>query len=412
MTVKIKSITMVGNECEIIESFIRYNIQIVDEMVIIFEQGSVDASMQIVKKIRDEGKNIRIYDEALVAYEQKAVENKYMRMLAAEPETGMIVPLDADEFICSDGNPKDIIRKLDAGYVYALQWRNYLLTAEDDAKEKFIPKRLTHYDKMAQTYEKVIVSSSIVNTYNTLLTTGHHNVDNCPEERIKRLDSVFIAHYPIISLEQQQSKAYCSSISFILWNNRADWEGNHINKMLSEIENGRKDSTYSNLYNSASSGNIINKSIDLSYFDNKELSIKYPELGKIDLFHNITSIGYVMAIRSYREEIEHMFLDKSACRVLIYGTGEMARTMLNGIQDDLINIYAYINSSDERRFTRFNGRLVVTPGYIRYFRYDKILISSRKYYEEMKKTLLDIGVDEKRIVGQEYITELLIKKLG
>ncbi len=44
---KIISFTMVNNESEIIESFIRYNYNFIDEMVII-DNGCTDNTMQII----------------------------------------------------------------------------------------------------------------------------------------------------------------------------------------------------------------------------------------------------------------------------------------------------------------------------------------------------------------------------
>ena len=54
---KIVSITMVKNEMDIIESFIRYNINIVDEMIIL-DNGSTDYTLDIINNLIEEGLNI------------------------------------------------------------------------------------------------------------------------------------------------------------------------------------------------------------------------------------------------------------------------------------------------------------------------------------------------------------------
>ena len=54
---KITSITMVKNEMDIIESFIRYNINIVDEMIIL-DNGSTDYTLDILNNLIKEGLNI------------------------------------------------------------------------------------------------------------------------------------------------------------------------------------------------------------------------------------------------------------------------------------------------------------------------------------------------------------------
>ena len=50
---RITSFTMVNNESEIIESFIRYNYNFVDEMVII-DNGCTDNTIQIVYHLIEE----------------------------------------------------------------------------------------------------------------------------------------------------------------------------------------------------------------------------------------------------------------------------------------------------------------------------------------------------------------------
>ena len=61
---KIESFTMVNNEAEIIESFIRYNYNFVDKMVII-DNGCTDNTMLIIEKLKNEGYNLETFDESL-----------------------------------------------------------------------------------------------------------------------------------------------------------------------------------------------------------------------------------------------------------------------------------------------------------------------------------------------------------
>lgn len=66
---KIVSITMIKNESDIIESFIRYNLNIFDEMLIL-DNGSTDDSVNIISKLQDENlpvilikENDRFFDQ-------------------------------------------------------------------------------------------------------------------------------------------------------------------------------------------------------------------------------------------------------------------------------------------------------------------------------------------------------------
>ena len=46
---RIISLTMVGNECEMIESFVRYNSNFVNKMYFISNSGTVDKTIDILK---------------------------------------------------------------------------------------------------------------------------------------------------------------------------------------------------------------------------------------------------------------------------------------------------------------------------------------------------------------------------
>lgn len=410
----IKSITMVGNECEIIESFVRYNINIIDEMIFILNMGSVDQSLNILKMLKEEGLKIRIYDEPLVLYEQKAIENKYIKMVAEEKDNDLIIPLDADEFIASGDttNPRHILEQLNLDYIYKLKWINYTPTDNDDLSEKFIPKRITYCDEQSDTFDKVIIPSGIIQASSVMVSTGHHDVAGFSDFEYLPKEMIYIAHYPLTSEEQYKNKIYCSSVNFIGWTNRGDGEGTHLNIMLDKLEKGEK--LNPSLYNNSQKiSEMKYKPLYLDFIEESDdkLSVKYKEETKIDLTKNLLEIARIMAIKSYSLELESKFRDGKK-RILIYGTGKAALDMVSDIPEDLVNIVAYVDSNNEKKFTYFRKRLVISPQYIRLFKYDKIIISSNKYSKEMKMTLMDHNVDERNIAGPDYLLMLQIKDMS
>lgn len=96
---------MVNNESEIIESFIRYNYNFVDEMVIV-DNGCTDSTIRLVRNLIKEGYKITVFDESLEAYNQFRLDNKYLTKIIGEMSPDIIVPLDADEFLAGDSNPR------------------------------------------------------------------------------------------------------------------------------------------------------------------------------------------------------------------------------------------------------------------------------------------------------------------
>ena len=141
---KIVSFTMVNNESEIIESFIRYNYNFLDEMYII-DNGCTDNTIKILHNLINDGYKIVIYDESLEAYDQFRLDNKYLNKIIEESNPDLIIPLDADEFIISDHkDPRKEMEKLSLDKIYYVNWQWYVMTEKDDPKETFIPRRLKY----------------------------------------------------------------------------------------------------------------------------------------------------------------------------------------------------------------------------------------------------------------------------
>lgn len=134
---------MVNNESEIIESFVRYNYNFVDEMVII-DNGCTDSTIKIIRNLIAEGFKITVYDESLEAYNQYRLDNKYLNKIINEIKPDWILPLDADEFLTGENNPREVIEKLPMDNIYYVTWRWYVMTKNDNEKEAFIPKKMQY----------------------------------------------------------------------------------------------------------------------------------------------------------------------------------------------------------------------------------------------------------------------------
>ena len=103
---KIVSITSIKNESDIIESFVRYHLNIVDFMIFL-NSGSTDDTLNILNSLIDENLPIVVIEGD--GYFEPYVKYNYLLNLAINDYgADIICPLDCDEFIIAkSGNPRD-----------------------------------------------------------------------------------------------------------------------------------------------------------------------------------------------------------------------------------------------------------------------------------------------------------------
>ncbi|MGC4431616.1 glycosyltransferase family 2 protein, partial [Streptococcus suis] len=91
-----------------------------------------------------EGYKISVYDESLEAYNQYRLDNKYLTKIIAEKNPDLIIPLDADEFLTADSNPRKLLEQLDLEKIHYVNWQWFVMTKKDDINESFIPRRMQY----------------------------------------------------------------------------------------------------------------------------------------------------------------------------------------------------------------------------------------------------------------------------
>lgn len=207
---KIVSISMVKNESDIIESFVRYTLNIVDQMIIL-DNYSTDETPIIINKLIEEGLPIVLINDDDASYTQDIKTTKLLHKAVEEYEADIVCLLDVDEFIISNNeeNPRKIIESINSSKYYLIKWCTYVPTA-DDSDDKFIPKRITYLrDETLETFYKVIVPKEIVLKYNVNVSMGNHNliINGKNNTKLREYNSnLNFAHFPLRSKEQCMSK--------------------------------------------------------------------------------------------------------------------------------------------------------------------------------------------------------------
>ena len=212
---KIVSITTVKNEADIIESFVRYHLNIVDEMIIL-NNGSTDDTNYILNQLLNEKLPITVIDDKDKYFKPVQKMNFLLKKAIQEFGADIVCPIDVDEFITSDtGNPRDFIEQIDQFTYYKLKWRTYVPTKDDDVSEKFIPSRMTHIrDENLEEY-KVILHRNLFDEFDASLTVGSHELQFDRSKygntiKCEICDDLIMAHFPLRSKEQTISKVLVS----------------------------------------------------------------------------------------------------------------------------------------------------------------------------------------------------------
>lgn len=417
---KIVSFTMVNNESEIIESFIRYNYNFVDEMVII-DNGCTDSTIKIVRKMISEGFKITVFDESLEAYNQYRLDNKYLNKIIEEIKPDLILPLDADEFLTGAENPREILESLSLDCIYYVTWRWYVMTKNDNQNEVFIPKKMKYcLTRPAWNYSdgtpvtKTIIPAVYYKKMGLVLSMGHHTVFGNDKVKIMQLDSLQFAHYRAISEQQLIYKTCCYTMRDIatMENN---FETAQRTNQMALIEQG------SNMWEAAEESSyggypheIEKKPLELKFCTKSKLDMKYMQLSKESIEKRIMYTGREMAIKAYNSERSKkekkflkpilLWLDGIRGEECIFPDPSNELTILT----EMYNVRGLVTTTEEIKFLKANYRLIVTPDYVKFLPYDYIVVTDQKKYDAIKESLTVEGLDVKKIISlAEYK-----KKLG
>lgn len=281
---KIVSITMVKNEVDIIESFVRYHLNIVDEMIIL-DNCSNDETPLIINKLIDEGLPIIFITNSNNNFTQSFKMSMLLDKAFNEHGADIVCVLDGDEFLVSKNNlnPRDILKNLELSEYYLVKWSTYVPT-ENDSFDFFIPKRITHVrEENLESFYKVIVTKEVYINFSPKLEMGNHDLifpnGETPQKNIDF--NLRIAHFPIRSREQCMSKVIVGWPDLISINTEhASW-GWHWKEIFDKIKtnqfNANEDlknfAKYYALEDFDGDVKIVNRPINLDFC--QDINIRY-----------------------------------------------------------------------------------------------------------------------------------------
>ena len=309
---KIWSFTTVKDEEDIIESFVRYNMNIVDGMVI-SDNGSNDHTLKILEKLKEEGYNLDILVDDSQYFDQMIKRNDLLQHTIKKHHPDIIVPLDADEFICMNGkgNPRKELLKLKNNILYRYKMKNYVINKEDST-DLFIPKKMqmmrTNEEDIHHNYKCIITKS--IYQQGIVLQIGSHSADFIEEREmpIKYVDNLYLSHFPVRSKYQLINKIITGRLNNSSLHSREEGFGFHQYEILDEIikDGTISDDTLREMSETYSmvdkkSKFIIKKSpMNLAFC--KKIDLKYTVTGNDDKLLSNTIKTSLAIINHMREE--------------------------------------------------------------------------------------------------------------
>lgn len=203
MMQKIYSISSVRNEADVIESFVRHSLTIVDGMVI-NENCSSDNTLEILNELKKEGLNIDIRIDNKSNFSQSSTITELTEYVIEKHHPDYILALDADEFLFSEAltSPRELILSLDPMKVNKLKWVTFVYKRENN-NSLFTPRKFEQRRIFNEEYCKSVLSKELFKIGGRF-SIGAHEIMFSDEKRISNFTSndLYIAHYPVRSPEQ------------------------------------------------------------------------------------------------------------------------------------------------------------------------------------------------------------------
>ena len=173
---RVISISMVKNEADVIESFVRHTISFVDQMLIA-DHSSTDKTPEILRQLQAEGLPLTVRRVYAAGYVQVETMNALLRKAAMEERADIVLPLDADEFLIADegaASCREIVQGLDPHHLYRLPWRLYEPVYPHEEEARFLLARPLRRGTAFASGQKVMIGGALYRSAPFYLSEGSH----------------------------------------------------------------------------------------------------------------------------------------------------------------------------------------------------------------------------------------------
>lgn len=202
---KLVAVSIVKNEADIIEAFVRHTRAWVDYHLV-FDHDSTDGTREILAELVREGLPLALFTDDALANLQQTRSNHLARLAFAEYSADWVLPLDADEILCaaSRSSLEDALIAGPTDQPATLPMRNYVPTAGDDSREPNPVVRLRHRRPSESTTAKIVISRRLGQEADVTAGKGNHALYRGTAPIASRnLAHAWLAHFSLRSPHQQ-----------------------------------------------------------------------------------------------------------------------------------------------------------------------------------------------------------------
>jgi hypothetical protein len=235
---KIAIVSMVKNESDIIELFLKINIRIADRIYII-DHSSNDGTFEISKEIQKNNPNIEIFSYSKKDFNQSQVITSIVKSIASKNIFDYIIPLDADEFIDAIDNQYFInivqttINKNEAGLI---PWETYCpISSNFFETEAPLFNCFRKRSNEPRQFYKIILGNEYAK--DCIISEGNHSALSKIYGSPHKLIGINLKHAPVRNQYQIIRKSLMGSYALALKEHRLNGEGYHWDEIAEIARN-------------------------------------------------------------------------------------------------------------------------------------------------------------------------------
>ncbi|MBN3116415.1 glycosyltransferase family 2 protein [Pectobacterium brasiliense] len=204
-------LSMVKNEEDIIETFIRYNLQYLDHIFVI-DNNSNDGTVDILNALIAEGLNLTLWKDDSLSYIQSEITTRAYHRISEIKDFDFFFSLDADELLVIDDS--SFLLNSNKGDVYTIDMYDYITESEkisDDVissmTRRFINKTISG---------KVFFHHDRENNNKYTIAQGNHGLLLNNKILSPSVCGIKIAHFPYRGKDHYLSKIIIGSQAMLL----------------------------------------------------------------------------------------------------------------------------------------------------------------------------------------------------